>query len=74
MEKIRNYFVNDFYGEHVKRYKKTPIYWLYDSGRQNAFKALIYMHRYNADTTGKVIYDKVQTGDKGKEYKILAKI
>ena len=56
-EKIRSYFVNDFYGEHVKKYKKTPIYWLYDSGRQNAFKALIYMHRYNADTTGKVRID-----------------
>ncbi len=56
-EKIRNYFINDFYKDHTKMYKKTPIYWLYDSGKQNGFKALIYMHRYNADTTGKVRID-----------------
>ncbi len=56
-EKIRNYFITDFYKDHVQRYKKTPIYWLYDSGRQNGFKALIYMHRYDADTTGKVRID-----------------
>ena len=56
-EKIRNYFVNDFYKDHTKMYKKIPIYWLYDSGKQNGFKALIYMHRYNADTTGKVRID-----------------
>ncbi|MGO1468599.1 MAG: BREX-1 system adenine-specific DNA-methyltransferase PglX [Tissierella sp.] len=63
-QKIRNYFVNDFYKDHVKTYKKTPIYWLYDSSAgktkrqsQDGFKALIYMHRYNADTTGKVRID-----------------
>ena len=63
-EKIRNYFVNDFYDDHVRRYQKTPIYWLYDSlaGKtktqsQNGFKALVYMHRYNRDTTGKVRID-----------------
>lgn len=54
---IRNYFVKDFYKDHIKTYKKRPIYWLYDSGRQNGFKALIYMHRYNEDTTGKVRVD-----------------
>ena len=51
---IRNYFLNDFIKDHIKIYKKRPIYWLYDSGKQNAFKALVYMHRYNADTTGNV--------------------
>lgn len=51
---IRNYFVKDFYKDHVKTYQKRPIYWMYDSGKQDGFKALIYMHRYNADTTGKV--------------------
>lgn len=56
-EIIRNYFVKDFYKDHVKTYQKRPIYWLYDSGKQDGFKALIYMHRYNADTTGKVRVD-----------------
>jgi hypothetical protein len=51
---IRNYFLRDFYKDHVKTYKKRPIYWLFDSGRQNGFKALIYMHRYDADTIGRV--------------------
>lgn len=51
---IRNYFLNGFYTDHVKIYQKRPIYWLYDSGKQNGFKALVYMHRWNADTTGNV--------------------
>ena len=54
---IRNYFLNGFYADHVKIYQKRPIYWLYDSGKQNGFKALIYMHRYNADTSGTVRAD-----------------
>ena len=54
---IRNYFLNGFYADHVKIYQKRPIYWLYDSGKQNGFKALIYMHRYNADTSGLVRAD-----------------
>lgn len=56
-EIIRNYFVKDFYKDHVKIYKKCPIYWLYDSGKQDGFKALIYMHRYNGNTTGIVRVD-----------------
>ena len=56
-EVIRNYFIKDFYKDHVKIYQKRPIYWLYDSGKQDGFKALIYMHRYNADTTGIVRVD-----------------
>ena len=54
---IRNYFLNGFYADHVKIYQRRPIYWLYDSGKQNGFKALIYMHRYNADTSGLVRAD-----------------
>ena len=54
---IRSYFLNGFYADHVKIYQKRPIYWLYDSGKQNGFKALIYMHRYNADTSGLVRAD-----------------
>lgn len=52
VEVIRNYFLNDFYADHCKIYQKRPIYWLFDSGKQNGFKALVYMHRWNADTTG----------------------
>ncbi|MBQ9664284.1 MAG: BREX-1 system adenine-specific DNA-methyltransferase PglX [Oscillospiraceae bacterium] len=49
---IRSYFLNDFYTDHLKIYQKRPIYWLFDSGKQNGFKALVYMHRWNADTVG----------------------
>lgn len=52
LKTIRNYFINEFYKDHVKIYQKRPIYWLFDSGKENGFKALIYMHRYNADTIG----------------------
>ncbi|MGN1114515.1 MAG: BREX-1 system adenine-specific DNA-methyltransferase PglX [Oscillospiraceae bacterium] len=53
-EVIRNYFLSDFIKDHIKTYKKRPIYWLFDSGKQNGFKALVYMHRWNADTIGNV--------------------
>ena len=53
-EVIRQYFLNDFYKDHLKIYQKRPIYWLFDSGKQNGFKALVYMHRWNADTAGNV--------------------
>lgn len=56
-EVIRNYFLKDFYTDHLKVYQKRPIYWLFDSGKQNGFKALIYMHRYNADTIGNLRVD-----------------
>lgn len=49
---IRTYFLNDFFKDHCKIYQKRPIYWLFDSGKQNGFKALVYMHRWNADTIG----------------------
>lgn len=51
-EVIRNYFVSDFMKDHLKIYQKRPIYWLFDSGKQNGFKALVYMHRWNEDTVG----------------------
>lgn len=53
-EIIRNYFLTDFIKDHIKIYQKRPIYWLFDSGKQNGFKALVYMHRWNADTIGNV--------------------
>lgn len=53
-EVIRNYFLGDFIKAHNKTYQKRPIYWLFDSGKQNGFKALVYMHRWHADTIGHV--------------------
>ena len=46
---IRNYFSNDFYKEHDEMYHKRPIYWQFTSGRNNGFKALMYLHRYNTN-------------------------
>ena len=56
-EVIRNYFLKDFFADHCKIYQKRPIYWLFDSGKQNGFKALIYLHRYTPDTIGNVRID-----------------
>ncbi|WP_195543171.1 BREX-1 system adenine-specific DNA-methyltransferase PglX [Massiliimalia timonensis] len=58
-EVIRNYFMNDFYADHCKTYQKRPIYWLFDSGKKNGFKALIYMHRYQPDTIARIRTDYV---------------
>ena len=58
-EIIRKYFVNDFYKDHCKIYQKRPIYWLFDSGKKNGFKALIYMHRYAPDTIARIRTDYV---------------
>lgn len=68
-EIIRNYFLNDFYADHCSRYSvtgsgKRPIYWLFDSGKKNGFKALIYMHRYDADTVGRVRIDYLHRAQK----------
>ena len=58
-EVIRNYFLNDFYKDHCKIYQKRPIYWLFDSGKKNGFKCLIYMHRYEPDTIARIRTDYV---------------
>ena len=58
-EIIRNYFLNDFYADHLKIYQKRPIYWLFDSGKKNGFKALIYMHRYQSDLLARMRTDYV---------------
>ena len=63
-EVIRNYFLKDFYADHLKIYQKHPIYWLFDSGKQNGFKTLIYMHRYDADTVGRVRTDYLHHAQK----------
>lgn len=56
---IRNYFLNEFYLDHLKVYQKRPIYWLFDSGKKNGFKALVYMHRYQPDTLARMRTDYV---------------
>lgn len=56
---IRNYFLSDFYSDHCKIYQKRPIYWLFDSGKKNGFKCLIYMHRYQPDTIACIRTDYV---------------
>ena len=56
---IRNYFLSGFYSDHCKIYQKRPIYWLFDSGKKNGFKALIYMHRYQPDTIARIRTDYV---------------
>lgn len=58
-EVIRNYFLNDFFADHCKTYQKRPIYWLFDSGKKNGFKALIYMHRYQSDLLARMRTDYV---------------
>lgn len=54
---IRKYFLNGFFSDHCKIYQKRPIYWLFDAGKENSFKALIYLHRYDENTVGKVRVD-----------------
>lgn len=56
---IRSYFLRDFYADHVRRYKKRPIYWLFDSGDRSGFKALVYLHRYTADTLARMRTDYI---------------
>ncbi len=58
-ELIRQYFLNDFYKDHLKIYQKRPIYWLFDAGKKNSFKCLIYLHRYLPDTVARVRTDYV---------------
>ena len=76
-EVIRKYFMDEFYKDHCKTYQKRPIYWLFDSGKQNGFKALIYMHRYTPDTVGLIrsmylhkVQAAIETAKQNAEYVI----
>ena len=51
---IRAYFLRDFFANHCQTYKKRPIYWLFDSGKKNGFKCLVYMHRYQPDLVARI--------------------
>lgn len=54
---IRKYFIKDFYKDHLQRYKKRPIYWMMNSGKKDAFSSLIYLHRYEENSIGRVRAD-----------------
>ena len=58
---LRRYFLKGFMEDHLKVYQKRPIYWMFDSGKQNGFKALIYMHRYNESIVAKIRTDYLHT-------------
>lgn len=51
---LRNYFIKDFYTDHLQKYQKRPIYWLMNSGKKNGFSALIYLHRYEKNSVARV--------------------
>ncbi|MEN2777109.1 BREX-1 system adenine-specific DNA-methyltransferase PglX [Acetivibrio clariflavus] len=67
---IRRYFIREFYKDHVQVYQKRPIYWLFDSGKENGFKALIYMHRYDEFTVARVRTDYLHKLQKSYEAEI----
>ncbi|MDR2832296.1 MAG: hypothetical protein LBV67_01115 [Streptococcaceae bacterium] len=69
-DKIRKYFLNDFFKDHVKTYKKRPIYWQFDSGKKNGFKALMYLHRYTKDQLGIVRTDYLHEIQKSYESRV----
>ena len=54
LENIRRYLSSQFYKDHLKTYKKRPIYWLFSSGKQKAFECLVYLHRYNESTLSRM--------------------
>ena len=58
-EVMRTYFLKDFFKDHCQTYKKRPIYWLFDSGKKNGFKCLVYMHRYQPDLLARIRTDYV---------------
>ena len=59
LEVVRQYFLKEFFEDHCRTYKKRPIYWLFDAGKKNGFKALVYLHRYTPDTLAQMRTDYV---------------
>lgn len=70
-ETIRRYFLKEFYKDHLKVYQKRPIYWMFDSGKNDGFKALVYMHRYNESTVAKLRTDYLHSLQRKYEAEIL---
>ncbi|MDO7203426.1 hypothetical protein Q5M85_03480 [Paraclostridium bifermentans] len=67
---LRRYFLKGFMEDHLKIYQKRPIYWMFDSGKQNGFKALIYMHRYDESMVAKIRTDYLHALQKKYESEI----
>ncbi|WP_026908398.1 BREX-1 system adenine-specific DNA-methyltransferase PglX [Paucisalibacillus globulus] len=59
-ERLRRYFLDEFFKDHCKIYQKRPIYWLVDSGKQKGLRTLIYMHRYQPDTMATIRFEHLQ--------------
>lgn len=59
-ERLRRYFLDEFFNDHCKTYQKRPIYWLVDSGKQKGLRTLIYMHRYQPDTMATIRFEHLQ--------------
>ena len=68
---IRRYFLKEFYKDHLKVYQKRPIYWMFDSGKNDGFKVLVYMHRYNESTVAKIRTDYLHSLQRKYEAEIL---
>src|SRR5699024_654586 len=69
-QRIRRYFLKEFYKDHVQTYQKRPIYWLFDSGKQDGFKALVYLHRYDSGLVPRVRTDYLHAQQKKYEEEI----
>ncbi|MCM3239601.1 BREX-1 system adenine-specific DNA-methyltransferase PglX [Heyndrickxia oleronia] len=59
-DRLRRYFLDEFFSDHCKMYQKCPIYWLVDSGKQKGLRTLIYMHRYQPDTMATIRFEHLQ--------------
>ncbi|MBT2687282.1 BREX-1 system adenine-specific DNA-methyltransferase PglX [Bacillus sp. ISL-47] len=59
-ERLRRYFLDEFFKDHCQVYQKRPVYWLVDSGKQKGLRTLIYMHRYQADTMATIRFEHLQ--------------
>lgn len=66
-EVIRNYMIKKFYSNHTTMYQNCPIYWMFDSGKENAFKCLVYMHRYEPDLVSRIRFDYLHKTQKAIE-------
>ena len=69
-EKIRDYFLKNFFNDHKKTYKKRPIYWQFSSGKHNGFSCLIYMHRYEPNIVARIRTDYLHKTQKAIEQAI----
>lgn len=60
VERIRRYFLDEFFKDHTQMYQNRPIYWLVDSGKEKGLRTLIYLHRYQPDTLATIRFEQLQ--------------